>query len=115
MKVESTDEKQTPLCIYVDVDDTFVRNAGTKRIPMTAVIENIRRLKKQGAVMYCWSSGGALYAKKSAEEFEIADCFVGFLPKPNVLLDDQPIEDWRNLQYVHPSSCFGLIQSENSK
>lgn len=108
-------QNQNPLCIYVDVDDTFVRSAGTKRIPMTAVIANIRQLKDEGAVMYCWSSGGEDYARKSAEEFEIADCFVAFLPKPNVLLDDQPVEDWRNLQHIHPSACFGLIQSKGLK
>ena len=81
----------------MDVDDTFVRSVGTKRIPMPVVIQHIRELQEQGAVLYCWSSGGAEYAKQSAEEFGIADCFVGFLPKPNVLLDDQNMDEWRYL------------------
>jgi predicted HAD superfamily phosphohydrolase YqeG len=97
----------TPFFIYVDVDDTFVRSAGTKRIPMPSVIEHIRELKAQGATLYCWSSGGADYARQSAEEFGLADCFVAFLPKPNVLLDDQSFNEWRYLKSVHPTECSG--------
>lgn len=58
-----------PFYVYVDVDETFVRNYGAKRIPMPPVINHIRELKEQGATMYCWSSGGALYAEDSAKEF----------------------------------------------
>ena len=100
-----------PLVIYVDVDDTFVRSYGTKRIPMTAVIGTIRRLHTQGAALYCWSSGGADYARASAEEFGIAGCFQAFLPKPDVLLDDQAIADWRRLRQVHPNGCDALVNS----
>jgi len=98
--------------IYVDVDDTFVRSYGTKRIPMPAVIAAIRRLCTQGEALYCWSSGGAEYARASAEEFGIADCFLAFLPKPDVLLDDQAIADWRRLRQVHPNECNMLIVQE---
>ncbi len=91
--------------IYVDVDDTFVRSVGTKRIPMPATIRHIRALKEQGAQMYCWSSGGAEYAQSSAREFGIEDCFTAFLPKPQILIDDQNIGDWRDLQWIHPASC----------
>lgn len=97
----------TPLYIYVDVDDTFVRSVSSKRIPMPAVIKHVRELKAQGAVLYCWSSGGAEYARQSAEEFGIADCFTGFLPKPNVLLDDQDITEWRHFKHSHPTACEG--------
>ncbi len=96
-----------PFFIYIDVDDTFVRSAGSKRIPVLAVIQHIRELKEQGAILYCWSSGGAEYAQHSAEEFGITDCFVGFLPKPNLLIDDQNISDWRFLKSVHPAECPG--------
>jgi len=102
----STDTAR-PFYIFVDVDDTFVRSAGTKRVPMPTVIQHIRELKQQGASLYCWSSGGAEYARQSAEEFGIADCFIAFLPKPNVLLDDQNIEEWRYLKCVHPTACSG--------
>lgn len=91
--------------IYVDVDDTLVRSYGSKRIPIIATIEHIKGLKDQGATLYCWSSGGAEYAKKSAIELGILDIFEAFLPKPQMLLDDQEINDWRGLIEVHPISC----------
>jgi hypothetical protein len=34
-----------PLVIYVDVDETLVRNYGTSRIPIPRVIEQVRLLK----------------------------------------------------------------------
>ena len=97
-----------PPIIYVDVDDTFVRSVGTTRIPMPATIRQIRALYEQGATMYCWSSGGADYAQNSAREFGIEDCFVAFLPKPQVLIDDQNMGDWRDLKWFHPANCDAL-------
>ena len=94
-----------PSYVYVDVDDTFVRSASSKRIPMPAAIQHVRTLKDQGAVLYCWSSGGRDYARQSAEEFGIADCFEAFLPKPNVLLDDMPMTAWPRFMTVHPANC----------
>jgi hypothetical protein len=96
-----------PLIVYVDVDDTFVRSVGAKRIPMSQVIRHIRQLHQEGAILYCWSSGGGEYAKQSAQEFGSADCFVGFLPKPNVILDDQPVNEWRLSLHVHPTGSGG--------
>ena len=95
--------------IYVDVDDTLVRSYGSKRIPIVATIEHVKGLKDKGATLYCWSSGGAEYAKNSARELGILDIFEAFLPKPQMLLDDQEINDWRGLIQVHPISC----QSKN--
>lgn len=96
-----------PFYIYVDVDDTFVRTYGTKRIPMPHIIEHIKALKEQGATMYCWSSGGAKYAEDSAKEFGVENCFVGFLPKPEVAIDDMGFSQWRSLLQVHPNECSG--------
>ncbi|BDI33317.1 hypothetical protein CCAX7_53680 [Capsulimonas corticalis] len=93
-----------PLVIYIDVDDTFVRTYGAKRIPIPAVLSHIRMLHAQGGVeMYCWSSGGAAYARGSAEEFGVADCFTAFLPKPQVMIDDQDVSEWRQLLQAHPA------------
>jgi hypothetical protein len=91
------------IIIYVDVDDTFVRSYGSKRIPVSQVIQHIKDLWGQGAELYCWSSGGAAYAKASAFEFGIGECFSSFLPKPNVILDDQAVGEWRHLVYIHPN------------
>jgi predicted HAD superfamily phosphohydrolase YqeG len=102
------------IVIYVDVDETFVRSVGTKRIPMTSVINHIHGLKEEGATLYCWSSGGADYARQSAQEFGIEDCFVGFLPKPNAILDDQNIEQWRYFKQVHPVTCDGKTLDDYS-
>ena len=66
--------------VFVDVDDTLVRSVGSKRIPMTSVVAHVRELHASGHVLYLWSSGGAEYARKSAEELELAECFAGFLP-----------------------------------
>jgi hypothetical protein len=95
--------------IYVDVDDTLIRSYGSKRIPIIATIKHLKELKVQGAKLYCWSSGGAEYAKNSAQELGIIEIFEAFLPKPQMLLDDQEINDWKELIQVHPISC----QSKN--
>ncbi len=91
--------------IAIDRDETFVRNYVAKRIAIPSVIEYIKKLKSDGTIMYCWSSGGAIYAKESAEEFGIADCFIGFLPKPQVMIDDMNFSQWRNLLQIRPNEC----------
>jgi predicted HAD superfamily phosphohydrolase YqeG len=90
------------LVVYVDVDDTLVRSVGSKRIPITRVVEHVRKLKASGATLYCWSSAGADYARQSAEELGIENCFLAFLSKPNVMIDDQSVADWRLCLEVHP-------------
>jgi len=95
------------LVVYVDVDDTLVRCVSHKRIPIPKVVEHVRALADSGATRYCWSSGGASYAKKSVEELGIAEYFSGFLPKPNVFLDDQPPDAWRGSVHIHPLSVTG--------
>ena len=97
-----------PTVIFVDVDDTFVRSASHARVPMPDVIEAIQRLYRDGAALYCWSSGGADYARRSAEEFGIAECFMAFLPKPHIMLDDVAVTDWRRLRHVHPNAASGI-------
>lgn len=94
--------------VFVDVDDTLVRSAGTKRIPITAVVERIAALNKAGATLYCWSTGGANYAREVAHELGLADCFVAFLPKPTILLDDQAPAEWRLCRHVHPFNVSSI-------
>jgi hypothetical protein len=92
-----------PLVVYVDVDDTLVRSAGTKRMPIPSVVAHVKQLAAQGGVeLYCWSTAGAEYARATARELGIEKCFVAFLPKPNVLVDDQEIGVWRRFVVVHP-------------
>ncbi len=95
----------TPRIIFIDVDDTLVRSAGTKRIPMPAAVAHVRRLHTDGATLYLWSSGGADYARESARELGIAHCFAGFLPKPDVYIDDQAVHEWRYCRHVLPGNA----------
>ncbi len=91
--------------VFVDVDDTLVRSVGAKRIPMPAVIAQVRRLKAEGVILYLWSSGGAQYCEATAMELGIVDCFIGFLPKPTDYLDDQPMHEWRFCQHFYPAQA----------
>jgi len=88
--------------VYVDVDDTLVRSAGAKRIPIPAVVRHVRELDAAGFALYCWSSGGADYARATARELGLEHCFVAFLPKPNILVDDQAPSEWRRFLHVRP-------------
>jgi predicted HAD superfamily phosphohydrolase YqeG len=74
------DTREESLVVYVDVDDTLIRSVGTKRILIPSAIQHVRDLAEQGADLFCWSSGGAAYARASAEEVGIASCFSAFLP-----------------------------------
>jgi phosphoserine phosphatase len=100
-----------PQIIYIDIDDTLIRSFGSKRIPMTDMVELVPKLKAHGATLYCWSSGGAAYARSSAEELGIADCFIAFLPKPQLLIDDVAIGEWK-LGQLHPNECRALTVPE---
>jgi len=97
--------------IYVDIDDTLVRSFGSKRMPMGAMVALVRSLKERGAALYCWSSGGAAYARSAAEEVGLGDCFEAFLPKPHLLLDDVSVSKWRLLE-LHPAECSSLTADE---
>lgn len=94
-----------PPIVYVDVDDTLVRSVGTKLIPIPAVIAYVRHQKEAGAELYCWSSGGAAYARGVAEALGLLDCFAAFLPKPNVVVDDQNVSEWRMCRQIRPADC----------
>ena len=93
------------MVFYVDVDDTLVRSFGRKRIPMPEMVNHIHRLRDEGAELYCWSSGGANYARQSAQELGLEDCFLGFLPKPHVMLDDVEPSSWKRFVTVHPAEA----------
>ena len=70
-----------PLVVYVNVDDTLIRTSGSKRIPVSGVVESV------------------------AVGLGIAELFAGFLPKPQVLVDDRALAQWNRLIEIHPSEC----------
>lgn len=97
--------------VFIDVDDTLVRSFGSKRIPITPMVELVKKLALSGAELYCWSSGGPEYAAEVARDLAIGDCFKAFLPKPNVLIDDSPVASWEMVQF-HPNECFARSAAE---
>ncbi len=103
-----------PRVVFVDVDDTLVRSFGGKRIPMTPVIAAVQELHAAGNTLYAWSRGGADYARSIAEEWGLTPCFIAYLPKPDVLLDDQPVSQWRHLIEVHPNQVRSLLGTHGS-
>ena len=102
----------TPRVCYVDVDDTLVRSFGSKRIPMGSMVERVRELRAAGMELYCWSSGGAAYAFRSAKELGLENCFSAYLPKPQLMIDDQPPADWRDLACLHPNEAASRSAEE---
>jgi hypothetical protein len=52
--------------------------------------------------------GGREYARSTARELGIEALFVAFLPKPNVLIDDQDIGTRKRFTVVHP---FGVLDT----
>ncbi len=46
------------MIVYVDVDETFISNAGPTQTPIPEVVEHLRRIHSVGAKLYCWSAGG---------------------------------------------------------
>lgn len=110
--VESERPALPRLVAFVDVDDTLIRSVGSKRIPIPTVVQRVRELHASGAKLYCWSTGGAHYAHASATELGIAECFVDFLAKPNLMVDDQTPAEWRNLVCLHPNEISSMTVPE---
>lgn len=102
------------MIVYVDVDDTLVRSAGSKRLPIPDVVAHVRRLKEDGVTLYCWSAGGADYARDAAAEVGLSDVFEAFLPKPRVMIDDQKVDQWPFCITVHPTWCAGKSWADYS-
>ena len=100
------------LIVYVDVDDTLIRSAGTKTVPIPNVVHQVKELASAGAELYCWSTVGAEYARRVAQQLGIEDCFRSFLPKPNILIDDQAISEWKRFATIHPLSASGKSMEE---
>lgn len=88
--------------VYVDVDDTLVRSVGSKRIPIPGAIARVKSLHKEGAKLYLWSTAGGEYARATAAELGLESLFEAFLPKPNLIIDDQQVHEWRGLVHERP-------------
>jgi hypothetical protein len=91
--------------IFVDVDDTLIRSFGTKQIPIPHAIRYVRDLFNDGHILDCWSRGGAQYTRDVAIKLGIADCFVCFLPKPDVVVDDRLQKLLDHCEFIHPNNA----------
>ncbi len=91
--------------IFVDVDDTLIRSFGTKQIPIPNTIQYVREMFTAGNILYCWSRGGAQYSHDVATKLGIADCFVCFLPKPDVVVDDRLEQLLDHCEFIHPNNA----------
>ena len=103
----------TDLVAYVDVDDTLVRSIGGARIPIPDAIRHVRDLHTAGATLFCWSAGGADYARASAKELGIEALFTSFLPKPHVMIDDHPPGEWPHLIVATPRELAGRTAEDH--
>jgi len=76
--------------VYVDIDGTMThsRRRGWGR-PKAQVILKVRDLIARGYVVYVWTGGGAEYARRFCARHGLAGV-AGYLPKPNVIVDDNP-------------------------
>ena len=90
------------LFVYVDVDDTLVEKVDGQERPKPAVVRHVCELHKQGALLYCWSTGGEDHARATAQKLGIEGCFAGFLHKPHIFIDDQSAEEWPAFFHVRP-------------
>ncbi len=91
--------------IFVDVDDTLIRSFGTKQIAIPTTIQYVRDMFRAGNLLYCWSRGGAQYSRDVATKLGIADCFVCFLPKPDVVVDDRLEQLLDHCEFIHPNNA----------
>ena len=98
---------EDPLFIYVDVDDTLIRSNDKEPIP--EVVSHVCELHRQGAQIYCWSTGGESHAREIAQKLGIDECFTGFLHKPQIFIDDERAAEWPHFVHVNPKK-LGTIE-----
>lgn len=71
-----------------------------------------RLRQSASAHLYCWSTARPAYAHATAVEISIADGFVDFLAKPQLLVDDQLPSEWRSLACFHPNESSSMSVGE---
>lgn len=103
----SASQKQV---IFVDVDDTLIRTFGTKQIPIPGTVQFVRDMFNAGNVLYCWSRGGAEYSREVAVKLGIDNCFVCFLPKPDVVVDDRLDQLLDYCKFIHPNNAVYRVE-----
>lgn len=98
------------LVFYVDIDDTLIRSFGSKRIPISRMVEHVRYLAAQGCKIYLWSRAGDEYVRQTAIELELLDIVTACLSKPNIVIDDENL--FEKISYFHPNEAASKTISD---
>ena len=93
--------------IYLDVEDTLIPSTADSRISPERMVARVRERAQKGAGLYLWSRQGAEHARQVAARCGLEDCFRGFLPKPEVIIDAKALEDW-SISEFHPVACTAV-------
>lgn len=94
------------MIFYVDVDDTIIDH---NDLPIQHVIDFLEVAKGYGCVLYLCSQGGEDYCREIAEKLGITSWFRGFLPKPDVWIDDIEITSkFITGGCYHPKQLIGV-------
>ena len=95
---------------FIDVDGTLERKVLGIEVPLKNVVAGVQLLKREGALIYLWSTGGSAHARKAAREAKIEKLVDGFLPKPNVYVDDKPVKDWKDCERWKPKKLSRIVK-----
>jgi hypothetical protein len=96
--------------IYLDVEDTLLSSTSDPRV-QERLVTRVRELARKGGGLYLWSRNGAEHARSVAAGLGLEDCFLAFLPKPEVLIDAEALEDWTVSEI--PSAAFTSVRLED--
>jgi phosphoglycolate phosphatase-like HAD superfamily hydrolase len=73
--------------IFIDVDLTLADAGGRL---LDGAQEALQQLRDEGCHLFLWSSIGAEYARRVAEQHGLNEFFEGFTAKPDIVIDDMP-------------------------
>lgn len=90
---------QSRVFVDVDAENTFIKGLENKLMPNPFIINKIRELYQNGAILYCWSAQGEDFARDTAEILGVEHCFTGFFPKPDVMVETSE-NDWKKFFYT---------------
>ena len=73
--------------IFVDVDLTLVDANG---ILLEGASAALIKLKQKDCHLFLWSTAGGDYARAIAAQHGMTELFEGYVPKPDIVIDDMP-------------------------
>jgi hypothetical protein len=92
--------------VFVDVKSSFREDVRGR------VLEYLRSLDPEAWELFAWSERGSEAARVYAVEAGVEDLFSGFLPKPNVFLDEHGVDEWPDVSVQSPE-LLGAYTTES--